>query len=112
LDASFGCFQFSISLIFPGSTLIPPSVTICPRKATSFSQKSHFENFAYNGELGRQSSGDDVQRCRRGLWREQGERERDGEFGEEEREREVVAFIEGGEGRGEGTVEGEETVGH
>jgi hypothetical protein len=38
LDTSVGCFQFNISLILPGSTLIPPSVIICPRKATSISQ--------------------------------------------------------------------------
>jgi hypothetical protein len=47
-DIYVGCFQFSISLMLPGSTLIAPSVIICPRKATSFSQKSHVENFAYN----------------------------------------------------------------
>jgi hypothetical protein len=37
--------------------------------------------------------------------------ERDGEFGEGEREREVATFIEGGEGRGEGTAGEEEMTG-
>jgi hypothetical protein len=38
------------------------------------------------GELGPRSSGDGVRWHGRVLWREQGERERDGEFGEGERE--------------------------